>query len=49
MSKDDEAVNPAHKDYTNIFWVNCYTYTYKDYTQEKVENTIVTNGLIRLV
>ena len=38
ISKDNKAVNPVHKDYVNIFQVNCYTYTYKDYTQEKVEN-----------
>ena len=40
MSKDNKAVNSVHEDYTNIFQINCYTYIYKDYTQEKVENTI---------
>ena len=40
MLEDDEVVNLMHKDYISVFWVNCYTYTYKDYTQEKIENTI---------
>ena len=31
MSKDNKAVNLVYKDYANIFWVNYYTYTYKDY------------------
>ena len=40
ISKDNEAVNPAHKDHTNISWVNCYTHTCKDHAQEKVENAM---------
>ena len=40
MLDNDNAVNPADKDHASIFWVNCYTHTYKDYTREKVENTI---------
>ena len=40
MLDNNNTVNLVDKDYTSIFWVNCYTYTYKDHTREKVENTI---------
>ena len=40
ISEDNKAVNPAHEDHANISWVNCYNYTCKDHTQEKVENTM---------